>query len=80
MKNGAVSHGNGIAAAIFDDCNHLSMEFVEIQYVHVFREANKVARELARLARGSPQCAWIEDPPSSIMPLMLNDITFISNE
>jgi hypothetical protein len=40
----------------------------------------KIKHELARLARGSPQCAWIEDAPSSIIPLMLNDVTFISNE
>jgi hypothetical protein len=39
-----------------------------------------LAHELAKLARGSPQCAWIEDPPSSIIPLMLNDVTLISNE
>jgi hypothetical protein len=78
MKNGTVSHG--IAAAIFDDCYHLSRQFVKIQFVHVFREANTIAHELARLARGSPQCAWIEDPPNSIIPLMLSDATLISNE
>jgi hypothetical protein len=78
MKNGVVNHG--IAAAIFDDCYHLLRQSVKIQFTHVFREANTVAHELTRLAMGSPQCAWIEDPPSSIIPLMLNDVTLISNE
>jgi hypothetical protein len=45
MKNVAVNHG--IAAAIFDDCYHLSRQFVKIQFTHVFREANTVAHELA---------------------------------
>jgi hypothetical protein len=57
MLHGAQSHG--IAAAIFDDCYRLSMEFVKIQFECSPCEMNYVADELARLANGSIQNVWI---------------------
>jgi hypothetical protein len=46
MVHGAKSHG--IAAAVFDDCYHLSTEFLKIQFEYAPRETNCVARELAQ--------------------------------
>ena len=43
----------GAAAAIFDDCFHYACDFVTARFEHYNREANKVAHELARLARFS---------------------------
>ena len=43
-----------VASAIFDDCYFMSLEFSHIVYEHYFRENNKVAHELASLARFNP--------------------------
>jgi isoaspartyl peptidase/L-asparaginase-like protein (Ntn-hydrolase superfamily) len=53
MRNGA--HAQGVAADIFDDCYHLSTEFLKIQFDHEKREANAIAHELASMAKGSSQ-------------------------
>jgi hypothetical protein len=50
-------------------CYHLASEFMEIQLEHNCREANMVAHELARLARGSDQQVWLDEPPNSIVYL-----------
>jgi hypothetical protein len=60
MNNGGYS--SGIAAAILDDCYHLATKFVKIHFEHDYREANSVAHELARLARGQMQQVWFENP------------------
>lgn len=75
MNNGGYS--SGIAAAILDDCYHLAIEFVKIKFEHDYREANSVAHELARLARGQMQQVWFENPPVSIIPLLISDVTSI---
>ena len=49
MNNGGRSAG--AAAAIFDDCYFLACDFPTSRFEHCNREANKVAHELARLAR-----------------------------
>jgi hypothetical protein len=46
-KNGA--HAQGIAATIFDDCYHLSTEFVKIEFAHEQKEENEGAHELATM-------------------------------
>jgi phosphotransferase system IIA component len=71
MKNGAIN---------LDDCYHLACDFIKIQFEHVSREAYSVAHELAKMARGSAQSTWIDDPTASILPLLLGDVTLISNE
>ena len=73
MINGAHSHG--VAAAIFYDCYHLSTEFVKIEFVHEPRERNIVAHELASLAKFSNQSVWLVDPPPSLIPLIVSDVT-----
>jgi hypothetical protein len=36
---------------------------LKVKFEHNFREANLVAHELARLARGSDQQVWLDEPP-----------------
>jgi hypothetical protein len=64
---------NGASAAILDDCYHLASKFLKVKFEHNFRDANSVARELARLARGSDQQVWLDEP-------QVNDVTCILNE
>jgi hypothetical protein len=78
MKEGGQS--SGVAAAIFDDCYHLASEFPKIIFEHSFRESNCVAHELARVARGIASQVWLDDPPNFLLPVLLNDVTLISNE
>lgn len=76
--NAMVEGGSsGPAAAIFDDCYHLATEFPKIIFEHCHREANSVAHELARVARGSCVQVWLDDPPYSILSMLLADVTLI---
>lgn len=65
---------------VFDDCFYLATDCVKISFVHCPREENTVAHELAQLAKFSPPLVWLEHPPSSIVPLLLKDVTMIDNE
>ncbi|KAI4997390.1 hypothetical protein ZWY2020_052732 [Hordeum vulgare] len=78
MKDGGRSAG--APAAIFDDCFHYACDFVATRFEHCNREANKVAHELARLARFSQSSNWFEEPPLEIVTLLINDVLIISNE
>jgi hypothetical protein len=71
---------NKSAAAILDDCYHLALDFVKIHFEHSFCEANQVAHELARLDRSNNQLVWLDDPPSFLIPLLLKDVTYETNE
>ena len=44
------------------------------------REANKVAHELARLARFSLTSDWFEEPLSEIVMFLTNDVLVIANK
>jgi hypothetical protein len=68
------------AAAIFDDCYHLALEFPKIIFEHSFKESYCVAHELARVARGIAGQVWLDDPPNFLLPVLLKDLTLISNE
>lgn len=68
------------AAAIFDDCNHMSCEFPHVLFEHCPREASGVVHELASIARFSNPIIWMEDGPPSIVPLLVKDVTLIINE
>ena len=48
--------------------------------MHCNREANKVARELARLAMFSLISDWFEEPLNEIVMLLTNNILIITNE
>jgi hypothetical protein len=71
---------NKSAAAILDDCYHLALDFVKIHFEHSFYEANQVAHELARLDRSNNQLVWLDDSPSFLIPLLLKDVTYATND
>ena len=78
MKNRGQSAG--AAAAIFEDCFFMACDFPQTSFERCNREANKVAHELARLARFSDTIDWFEEPQNEIVPFLLNDVSVISTE
>lgn len=76
MKNGGRS--SSVAAVIFDDCYHLACDFPHVIFDHVPREANYVAHELAKLAKHSVCVEWMDEPPTEIVPHLVNDATMIT--
>ncbi|XBJ10683.1 hypothetical protein VPH35_015501 [Triticum aestivum] len=78
MQDGGQSAG--AAAAIFDDCFHYACDFAVTRFEHCNRKANKVAHELARLARFSVTLDWFEEPINEIVMILTNDVLIISNE
>ena len=78
MKNGGYSAG--AAATVFDDCYFMACDFTLIRFEHCNREANKVADELARLAKFSKTRDWFEEPMNEIVNLLTTDVTVISNK
>ncbi|XBH88029.1 hypothetical protein VPH35_075380 [Triticum aestivum] len=77
MKNGGQSAG--AAAAVFDDCYFLACDFSLTRFEHCNREANRVAHELARLAKISVTNEYFEEPMDEIVPLLMDDVTVICN-
>jgi hypothetical protein len=77
MEDGGYS--NGIAAATLDDCYHLAVDFIKIQFDHNYRKANQVAHELARVAYRHDQSVWLDDPPDFLI-LLLKDVIYVVNE
>jgi ribonuclease HI len=74
MKEGGFSATS--AAAIFYDCNIMAAGFVKVSFEHCPREANSVAHELAKDSFQSfSSCTWDDDPPSFILPLLINDVS-----
>ncbi|KAF7022277.1 hypothetical protein CFC21_035078 [Triticum aestivum] len=78
MNDGGQSAG--AAATIFDDCFHYACGFVTGRFEHCNREANKVAHELARLARSSLTSDWFEQPLNEIVMIIRNDLLLVTNE
>ncbi|XBI72514.1 hypothetical protein VPH35_066452 [Triticum aestivum] len=68
------------AAAIFDDCFHYACDFVMTRFEHCYKEANKVAHELAILARFSLTSDYFEVPLNEIVVILTNDVTVILNK
>jgi hypothetical protein len=58
---------------LYSDRYHLTRDFVKVICEHCPRDANAVAHELASLAKRSPPIGWMEDPPPSIVPLLIHD-------
>lgn len=77
MNNGGYSAG--VAAAIFEDFFSMASEFSFTSFENCNREANKVAHELARLAKSSDTSEWIKEPLENIVSLRIYDVTLISN-
>ena len=78
MKNGG--HIAGAAAAVFDDCYFMACDFSLVRFERCNRKANKVAHELARLARFSDTVDWFEEPLNEIVPFLFNNVSVISIE
>ena len=70
----------GAAATFFDDCFYYACDFVITSFEHYNRETNKVAHELARLARFSLTSDWFEESLPEIVSILINDLLLISNE
>ena len=77
MKNGG--HSAGAAAVVFEDYYFLACDFPASSFEHCNRDANKVSRELARLARFSVTNDWCEEPVGEIVPFHMDDVTVILN-
>jgi len=74
------------AVAIYDENDENEIvqywkEFGEISISYCNRSCNSVAHELARqtLLQKSSQ-VWVDDPPSSILQLLVNDVTVYVNQ
>ncbi|KAF7049059.1 hypothetical protein CFC21_057673 [Triticum aestivum] len=78
MKN--KGHSMGVAAAVFDDCYFMACDFLHTNFEHCNKEANKVAHELARLAKFSVTRDCFEEPMNNIVTFLINNATVISNE
>jgi ribonuclease HI len=68
----------GEESAIFADCVDLASHIGRVEYGHCHREANEVAHELARASYADRNsCNWLVEPPSFIIPMLINDVTII---
>ena len=61
-------------AAIYADCKVLVIGYALVSFVHCPREANCVSHELSRLAVSIPSSTWIEEPPTSIVRWLVDDV------
>ena len=69
------------AVAIYDEIVDLWKEFRDISISHCNRSCNAVAHELARQAvLQKSSFVWIEEPPPSILHLLVNDVTVLVNQ
>ena len=59
--------------------SRFACDFTIFRFEHCYREANKVAYELARLVV-SPTCDWFEEHVDDIVPILIKDVTIILNE
>jgi hypothetical protein len=67
------------AAAVYDECKIVWGGFQDVAIKHTSREANQVVHELARQAIFLKEtCIWDDDPPSFIVPLLVNDVTILN--
>ncbi|XBI76598.1 hypothetical protein VPH35_069815 [Triticum aestivum] len=78
MKNGG--HTVGAAGAVFDDCYLLACDFSLVRFEHYNRKANKVAHEVARVAKFSETWDWFEEPMNDIVNFLIDDVTIITNK
>ena len=78
MKNGGQLAG--VAAVVFEDCYFMACDFPLTRFEHCNRIANKDAHEHDRLAKVSVTRDWFEEPMENIVPLLIDDVTIISNQ
>ena len=65
-----------VAAPIFEDIRIQASSFDKILFMHCPRKANRVAHTLAHECR-LDSCVWADDPPSFILPLLIDDVSMI---
>ena len=65
---------------IFNDRYYFSSSFFIYRFKHCNREENKLAHELAKLARFSFISDWFEESLNEIVMILTNDVLVISNE
>jgi ribonuclease HI len=76
MKNDWFSATSSVA--IYDDCSILWSGFGNVPIEYCNREANQVARGLARVAFSSGNsCTWVDEPPRFILSKLVNDVTLL---
>ncbi|KAF7001034.1 hypothetical protein CFC21_016784 [Triticum aestivum] len=78
MENGG--HSAGAAEVLFDDCYVMACDFPLIVFEHCNRKVNKVAHELARLAKFSMTKDWFEKPMNDTVPFLINNVIIISSK
>ncbi|XP_066392735.1 uncharacterized protein [Miscanthus floridulus] len=79
MKEGGFSAT--AAAAIYKECCQYWEEFAAISISHCNRECIPISHELAGLALVEKSFfVWIDDPPSSILKLLVNDAATLLNQ
>ena len=64
------------AAAVFDDIYIQASTFTACEFSFCKREANCVADRLSREMASLPR-VWVDDPPSFIVSLLIDDVTVI---
>jgi ribonuclease HI len=63
------------AAAVFAECVDKVTTIGAVSFMHIGREANQVAHELARDSYSSKlSCTWVDEPPRFILEKLLNDV------
>ena len=68
----------GPDVALIAECKQPSMDFVNISFMHCFREASQVADEIARHSFSSINSStWDTEIPDFISHLLVNDMTII---
>jgi hypothetical protein len=63
-------------ASLFDDISIRTSRFPSCEFNFCNREANFVADGLLRETDSFP-CVWIDDPPSFIVSLLIDDVSII---
>jgi hypothetical protein len=62
-------------------CNIISSRFNQVKFQHCHREANSVAHEIARNSfQLNLSCIWDDDPPSFVLPFLINDVSVFENQ
>jgi hypothetical protein len=79
MKDGGFSAT--AATTIYDECVIYWRKFVSISISHCNRNCNTVIHELARQAlREKNSHIWIDEPPVSILQLLVNDVSILIDQ
>ena len=63
------------AAPIYDDCIFIAGGFDSIVFEYCPREGNMAAHELAEICNVSQPNVWLADPPSLLIPFLVNDVS-----